>query len=202
MRTFLSSALPCGAILLAAAITATAQDLVVNGDFERDLSGWLIDPAVAPAPVWDAVDIDALAGSGAALVRNTSAEASNRVYPLEQCIPLSGPGPYRIVAHGYIPSGQGGGKLVVSYWFSLDNPDCPQWQGSQAGGGNFIATVGGWGRYEQTIAADLPSPAPPHAMIKISLGVEKEAAGGEFLGYFDAVSVLGDSIFADGFERP
>lgn len=195
MRTFALSAL-----LLAVARTTIAQNLLVNGDFDSDLSGWLIDPAITPIPIWNDVDIDDLAGSGAARLGNTSSEASNRIYPLEQCIPLTQPGPYRIVAHGYIPPGQGSGKLVVSYWLSLDNPDCPQWQGAHAVGGNYITMVGGWGRYEQAIPLAMPSPLPPDARIKISLGVEKDAAGGDFFGYFDAVSVLGDWIFADGFD--
>lgn len=192
---------PC-AVLVAASGVASAQNLVVNGDFDEDLSGWLVDPAAAPAPAWVAVDVDGLAASGAARLANASAEASARLYPLEQCIRLTRPGPYRIVARGSIPPGQGGGRLVVSYWFSLDNPDCPQWQGAQASGGNYIATVGSWGRYEQAIAADLPSPIPPDAMIKISLGIEKDAAGGEFFGYVDAVAVVGDPVFADGFDDP
>lgn len=197
MRAFLLCA-----TLLVAAPAATAQNLVVNGDFDSDLSGWLIDPAATPAPIWEDVDIDDPAGSGAVRVSNTSSEAMNRIYPLEQCIRLTEPGQYRILVHGYIPPGQGGGKLVASYWLSLDNPDCPQWQGSQEGGGNFIATVGGWGQYERVTGIVLPSPVPPNAMIKISLGIEKEAAGGSFYGFFDAVSVsaLGDSIFEDGFD--
>lgn len=197
MRLFVSCA-----ILLAAADTAAAQNLLVNGEFDSDLSGWLIDAAAAPAPAWETFDIADPARSGAVRVGNASPEAANRLYPLEQCIALTVPGPYRIVARGYIPPGQGGGKLVVSYWLSLDNPDCPQWQGSQSGGGNYITTIGGWGRYEQSVAATMPSPIPPNARIKISLGVEKDAAGGEFFGYFDAVSVSGDAVFADGFEQP
>ncbi|MBO9664339.1 hypothetical protein [Dokdonella sp.] len=197
MRVFVSCA-----ILLAFAGTATAQNLLVNGEFDSDLSGWLIDAAASPAPVWEGFDVDDPARSGAVRVGNASPEAMNRLYPLEQCIALTAPGPYRIVARGYIPPGQGAGKLVVSYWLSLDNPDCPQWQGSQSGGGNYITTIGGWGRYEQSITATMPSPIPPNARIKISLGVEKDAAGGEFFGYFDAISVFGDAVFADGFDTP
>lgn len=194
--------LPRAILLFAAAGSATAQSLLVNGDFDRDLSGWLIDASVSPAPIWAGFDIADPERSGSARVSNTSSEAAARIYPLEQCIALTVPGPFRIVAHGYIPPGQGAGKLVVSYWLSADNPDCPQWQGAQAAGGNFLTTIGGWGRYEQSIAATLPSPLPPNARIKIFLGVEKEAAGGEFFGYFDALSVFGDAIFSDGFDRP
>jgi hypothetical protein len=192
----------CVVLLLATADPAAAQSLLVNGDFDNDLSGWLVDASVSPMPVWSAFDIAAPERSGSVLVSNTSPDAAVRIYPLEQCIALTAAGPYRIVAHGYIPPGQAAGRLVVSYWLSSDNPDCPLWQGAQAAGGNFLTTIGGWGRYAQSIDAALPSPLPPNARIKIFLGVEKDAAGGEFFGYFDALSVVGDAIFSDGFDRP
>ncbi len=189
--------LPCIPLCLAAA-GAAAQSIVVNGDFDTGLAGWLVDPAVTP-PQW--VDFDIGAGtSGSVRLDNDSADALDRIYPLEQCMALPWPGLYRIVAHGFIPPGQGGGKLVVSYWLSSDNPDCPMLQGVQAAGGQFITTIDGWGRYEHWIGTSVSSPVPPNARIKIMLGIEKDAAGGSFHGYIDAVSVVGDRVLADGFD--
>jgi len=175
-----------------------AQNLVVNGDFDTDLSGWLIDPLVTQ-PTWTNFDIGS-AASGSARLSNSSTTEFDRIYPLEQCIALTQAGRYGIVAHGFIPPGQAGGKLVVSYWLSLNNPDCPVFQGVQASGGQFITTIGAWERFEQWLSVEVPDPVPANARIKISLGIEKDNAGGILYGYFDAISVVADAVFASGFD--
>lgn len=179
---------------------APAQNLLVNGDFDADLSGWSVDP-LAPVPSWEDIDIDDWAGSGAVRVTNTAAEPLGRIFPLEQCVPLTEPGRYRVIAHGYIPSGQEGGKLVVNYGLALNATDCSMSNGVQAAGGAFITTIDGWGRYDILIGTLLQSPLPPNAMLKVRLGIEKNAAGGSFHGFFDAVVALRDPlIFRSDFE--
>ena len=190
--------IPLMLVLCLASASAGAQNLALNGDFDTDLSGWLIDPLVTQ-PTWANFDIGS-AASGSARLDNSSATALDRIYPLEQCIALTQPGRYGIVAHGFIPPGQAGGKLVVSYWLSLNNPDCPLFQGVQAAGGQFITTINAWGRFEQWLTVEVPSPVPANARIKISLGIEKDNARGTFHGYFDAISVVADSVFASGFD--
>lgn len=179
---------------------AAAQNLLVNGQFDADLTGWSIVPVASP-PIWDDVDIDDWIGSGGARVTNTSPDALNRIFPLEQCIRPTASGRYRVIAHGYIPSGQDGGKLVVNYSLSFSATDCTLAQGAHASGGEFLTTIDGWGRYDKLIPLPLSSPVPADAMLRVRLGVEKDNAGGSFHGFFDAVQILRDPvIFSGDFE--
>lgn len=199
-RILRSSLIACCLIACCGPGPSQAQNLLVNGGFDVDLSGWSFDP-LAPAPFWEDIDIDDLPGSGAVRVTNEAAEPLARIFPLEQCVHISAPGLYRVIAHGYIPSGQGGGKLVVNFALALNATDCSMPEGVQAVGGQFLTTIDGWGRYDVLVGTRVTSPVPPNAMMKVRLGIEKDAAGGSFHGFFDAVTILREPvIFRSDFE--
>ncbi len=182
-----------GALSIAASLplAAATGNFVVNGDFDTDLSGW--QQSGSPPPTWAALDHIGVLTSGSALLENDAADASMRLYPLTQCI-TPPPGTYVATVHGYIASGQTSGRLVFSY-SAFHGANCTGTFGDI--GGQFLAQVGTW----QTQTATFRIFNLPGASVQISLGIEKDAAGGALQGYFDAI-VLDDHLFADGFEGP
>lgn len=186
---------PAILLMLLVAGPVAAQNLVVNGGFDHDLSGWLIDGSLT-APAWSPLDKDGRRGSGSLHLRHTPADGPGRIFPLVQCIPLRKPGRYRISGHGHIPPDQGGGHLVVGFWLSFDNPGCPRFQGVEKIGGHFLVSTGGWTRFDELIELALPRPVPRNAMLRISLGIDRRAGSPLFEGYFDAISITPDLIFA------
>ncbi len=177
-------------IIAAAPLAATEQNFVVNGDFDTDISGW--QQSTLPLPTWAALDYRADGNSGSALIENDSADADVRLYPLTLCItpPL---GTYVLSVRGYIAPGQTGGRLVLSYAI-YNGANCT---GSGGGsGGQFLTQIGVW--QSQSASAHLVGLA---TSVEISLGIEKDAAGGSLQGYFDAV-IFSDHLFADGFDGP
>jgi hypothetical protein len=131
--------------------------------------------------------------SGFALLENDAADVSTRLYPLTQCI-TPPPGTYVATVQGYIASGQTSGRLVFSYT-AFHGANCTGTLGDI--GGQFLAQIGTW----QTQTAKFRIFNLPGASVLLSLGIEKDDAGGTLQGYFDAV-VLDDHLFADGFGGP
>lgn len=184
--------LPCILGWLLFASHADAQNLLANGDFDTDLSEWMVSGS--PTPMWTPTDYAGNAGSGSALIGNADAAANVRLFPLRRCVVLT-PGPYLLSAHGLIDSGQSAGRLVLSYSLR-SNTDCSG--GVYAGGGVFVQGDGSW-RAEQIplIAMNLPANS-----LEIILGIEKDPAGGTLQGYFDGIELRDDRIFVDGFDGP
>lgn len=181
-----------------AATAARAQNLVVNGDFAANLNGWSFPDAT---PAWAAFDVDALPGSGSAYFANTQSGTNTRPYVLRQCISIARKGAYIFGASGYTPNAQpSSGNLVGSYFSDLHNSDCSG--GYTAAGGFFMSGVGQWKSYSTSTAQNpaLIVSLNPAASILIELGVDKPTAGGSFGGYFDAVYLIRDTLFQDGFE--
>ena len=197
-RSFLSA---FAALILCAATMATAraQNLVTNGNFDNDLAAWDFPDAT---PTWTAFDSAGAAGSGSAYFVNTQAAAGARQLVLRQCIQVTQTGAYVFGVAGYTPSGQAStGNLVGSYSVDLHHADCSG--GWNTLGGFYMPSLDAWTEY----ATDRPSnPAMlvqslnPQASIAVELSVEKTPAGGSFGGYFDAISLIRDTLFLDGFE--
>ncbi|MGA9335114.1 MAG: hypothetical protein WBV39_12615 [Rudaea sp.] len=184
------------ALVLALPTVSTAQNLLVNGDFATDLSGWQFPDAT---PTWSSFDADGAIGSGSAHGTNAQAGADARVFVLRQCVPISQPGLYVFGASGYTPSGQVAGDLVANYFVTL-NSDCSG-DTTVNTGGFFLPGVDQWQAYTSGTLLNIPPQSPFPAMaIRISLGVDKSPAGGSFAGYFDNVFLIRDPIFSDGFE--
>lgn len=195
------SAIAKASALLAVALCAgaSAQNLLSNGDFDNGamLSGWQFPDAT---PVWSSFDVNASASSGSAFGTNAQVDAGTRAFVLRQCVSISQSGLYVLGASGYTPTGQGSGNLVANAT-ALTSADC---SGTSAifTGGFFIPSVGQWQSFTSGTALVVPSPFTPPLSIQVSLGIDKDAAGGSFSGYFDRLFLVRDAIFADGFEAP
>jgi len=187
-RTFLLLA------LLAAGAASHGQEVIVNGDFDSDLSGWTTFGA--PAPIWASFD-QAGAPSGSALLSNTAAGPDEHLVRLSQCFVPSRPGRYQFSAHGYIPAGQASGRLfVVAVIYS--GGGCT---GPGGGPGAYLpATIGAWVQQTGLIEVSTDEIALPVSM-SLSLGIEKTPAGGSIEAYVDAARLIYDPVFADGFEQ-
>jgi hypothetical protein len=181
--------------LLAVSSTGIAQQLIVNGDFDSDLSGWNV--SVAPGTTWSPFDY-AGASSGSALFTNDVSTADTSITHLTQCVVLAKPGRYDVFANGYLPAGQSSGKLYVDTILYLGT-EC---QGPGGGPGFFLpATIGAWSQGNTSIDVDALD-VLSGVSIQVRVGIHKTPAGGSIQGYLDAVRVIYDSVFVDGFEPP
>jgi len=178
---------------------SVAQNLLANGDFDTDLSGWNT-PEVTPT--WSSFDVDGAAASGSAYFVNTQADAGVRQAVIAQCIVITQPGAYIFGGSAYTPTGQAStGYLVGGYLVDLHHSDCSG--GWSATGGFFMQSLGAWTHYATTGGFYQPLivySLNPEASIFIEFSIEKTEAGGSFGGYFDAAYLIRDTVFIDGFD--
>jgi hypothetical protein len=171
------------------AIAGTAG--VFNGEFDADLNGWTL--AGPPFAGWSMFDYQGNALSGSADLFNDAGQGGVRLYPLRQCVNLPASGSYRLEAQGYLPAGHPAGRLVISL-SGHAAADCSG--GSNLGAGFFLNSNGNW-QYGSIVFTIEPG----FNYVEVSLGIEKDAAGGNLLGNIDAVRfVYRELIFANGFE--
>jgi len=179
--------------------TACAQNLLANGDFDTDFSGW-DTPEVMPA--WSSFDADGSPSSGSVWFANTQAGTSVRQAVVSQCIPITETGAYIFGGAAYTPANQAStGYLVGGYLVDLHHADCSG--GYSAMGGFFMTSLGQWTHYATTGGFYQPLIVPslnPEASILIQFAVEKNDAGGSFGGYFDDAYLIRDTVFVDGFD--
>jgi hypothetical protein len=175
---------------------AAAENLIVNGTFDSDLSGW--QNLGAGLVEWSPLDFPVDGDSGSALLGNNAAAAGTRLTVLRQCLQVATPShAYRLGAAGLHPSGQGGGRLLFSYGFR-STPDCSG--GAFVLGGLFFAVTDVWNVQQAFVIRDRPVPAG--SSIEFLVSIEKDAAGGLFLGHVDAVHVTVDGLLLARFEPP
>lgn len=193
MMMYLRSFAVCGFLLTT---SASGQNLLTNGQFDADLSGWTFPDAT---PIWSAFDVNGAANSGSAFGTNAQAAAGARVLVLRQCVLVTQPGFYALAASAFTPAGQVDGGLIFSYRARRNSPAC-------SGGifnafGNYMPSVGQWQRYTSGTFLQIPAPLAPDTTVEVLLGIDKTPAGGSFSGYFDDVTLVFDPpIFANGFE--
>ena len=189
-----NASLAMSAFLFAMALASTAQAgtaVVVNGNFDTSLLGW--DLSGTPAPTWSMLDYQNNPGSGSALLSNAEAQAGARLYPLRQCVSLATAGSHAIEADGFLPAGHAGGRLVVSF-ATRAVADCSG--GANSLGGYFVQSNGSWVHGSMDFVVN-----PPFTYLDVTLGIEKDGAGGLLSGNLDAVQVIDrERIFAHGFE--
>lgn len=191
-------------ILLVGAFASTthavnAQNLLVNGDFDADFSGW---DTPELTPTWASLDADGLNTSGSVWFANTQAGASVRQVVISQCIPITQTGAYLFGGAAYTPTAQAStGYLFGNYAVDAHHADCSG--GYSAVGGLFMTSLGQWTHYATTGGFYPPLIVPslnPQASILIQFAVEKTEAGGSFGGYFDDAYLIRDTVFMDGFD--
>jgi len=180
--------------LLAVSSTGGAQQLLANGDFDSDLSGWTVSDA--PGTAWAAFDY-AGASSGSALFTNDMTTAGGATINLTQCVVLAKAGRYVVSANGFLPAGQAPGNLYVNPILHIPTTTC---QGLGGAHGFLLpATIGSWSQESTSIEID-DIDALAGASLEVRMGIQKTPADGSIQGYIDAVRVIYDPVFVDGFE--
>jgi hypothetical protein len=181
----------CVLLLTLVAQPSSAQNLVINGSFDQDVSAWgNPDP---PAATWSSPDANGSATSGSAQLLNNSAAAGTRLYVLRQCFVITQSGLYRVEVAGLVSSQTASGRLVVSQ-INRTSADCSG--GFSGSGGYFIQTGAAWQRTQ----FELPNLVVAGGSIELLIGIEKDAAGGNFVGNVDDVKLVLIRLFANGFE--
>ncbi len=180
-----SLALAVGALSISLAVApAWADELVTNGGFATDLSGWKAFTDANRGAAWSPVDAEGSGSSGSAELTNTATDGGIAETPMFQCAPVQAGEVYRVSAKLRVKSGQArtGKANWAVIWYP--NTDCF---------GNSL---------EYDIVGDVTAPgswvqiqddytAPPGALgARIVPGMIKSQAGGTFTAYFDDVSIL------------
>lgn len=180
---------------LVAALPAAAQgNLIVNGSFDSDVSGWNLGNALSGYLEWSPADADGSAESGSARVVNTDTAAF--VITLYQCVPATEDLRYDLATTLYIPPGQAwpGYAYMRVAWSTA--ADC---NGSWLAvlDHTIMTTTGTW---ETQSLTDVVPPATTQGA-QVEVLVFKSVAGGQFEVLVDNASVVGEApLFSDGFE--
>jgi hypothetical protein len=185
----------CILLTLALPAAASAQNLLINGDFSAALNGWQFPDAT---PMLSPFDVNGAPNSGSAFGTNSEATAGARVYVLRQCIPITQPGLYVLGVSAFTPTGQVDGNLLFTAIARANAPNCSGGFFNESG--LFLPSIGQWQRYTSGTFLQIPAPLSPDTTIEVLLGIDKTPAGGSFSGYFDAVSLAADVIYQNGFE--
>ena len=173
---------------------AWGENLVVNPEFDTDVSGWTPEPEVSIA--WSAIDASLDPGSGSAEVTNSVAGPRNG-RGMNQCLNLvvvEG-AVYDFGGKALIPDGQArtGSAQVGLRW--LAGPGCT---GSTVGSQprRETATLGAW---VDLSATEQIAPAGAVSVLFLAFPSKVEA-GGSLVAHFDDLYFRPAVLFADGFE--
>ena len=179
----MSSVMPCRTALLCtlaaafAAPTARAQNMLSNGAFDTDISGWQAGFASASAPEWSPDDCCGSAGSGSArlLVGGLSA------YFVSECIVVAPSTSYdfafrmRALQNSILFFTGAGGSID---WYSSSACEALE---SSSSGGLFVSTPVDWSEFGATFVS------PPTAQAaRVVLGGSGALSSGVD-AYFDNV---------------
>lgn len=171
-------------------LTASAQNLALNGGFDAGLAGWRATGEGTAAPSTE--DIVGDPGSGSVRLGNAQPDAGTQVVPLDQCIPMLVPGTYEIGGSARVDPAQVPGRAVIGVAL-YDGLACDG--ALRAVAGRFIPRAATF----TPVAFEFT--AANGGSLLLRLGVDKPGAGGSLEVNIDAVSVVRTPlVFADGFE--
>lgn len=186
--------------LLAASSCLQAQpNLLVNPGFDVDLDGWEI--AFGRPAVWDVEDVLSASDSGSALLTNVEPFAGGFLTILRQCVPIPGPGSYRIA--GWVRNlpdqpVPGSASIIAQ---PARFADCTGGFANSFGTQAVTSTT--WQYREAAFAVS--HDVVPYAAIQVSLAVLKaQAVATPRSAWFDEIELVSleplDPIFANDFE--
>lgn len=176
-------------------LTSMAENLLLNPEFDADLSGWTLDGAATPT--FDPLDVDDSPLSGSAQITNAELTSSSEVVALSQCFETPLPGPYALALSGFIPSGQATSGSVIVRSSRFVGPACVG--GLNGTSGYFVATsstTDSWRNVLEMITVN-----PSTQSISFEIGIRKTEDIGSFIAHVDAaLLLLDDNVFEDSFE--
>jgi hypothetical protein len=164
-----------------AAATASAQNVVGNGEFDADLSGWT--QGGLSVQTWQALDWHGNPGSGSVRVANDFTVA-NVATGSSQCIVLSTPGTYELRGAIRFPSGQtetGSATVQVARY---SNATCTNPPVLSTNGQIVQSTT--TDTWVDTFNTSVSIPAGTQS-VKVVLSVQKVQANGSLAALFDGI---------------
>ncbi len=164
-------------VALAASAPARAVNLLVNPDFDSDLSGW------TEAGAWSADDFAGDPGSGS--LRLLDSLASNTVLARQCVSPATTGERFNASAQARVAPGQSAGavRFAVVFW---DTIDCSAPSDTDAVGYNQSASAPATGTWVDLGLFDLAAPALTQA-VELQLVISTGSGGGSLEGYYDHV---------------
>ena len=160
------------AALAAVTVPAAAQNLLQNGRFDVDTSGWVVAQGHPGTIARNPADRGGFTGSGSLELTHQGANPSQTTVLLGECI-AAAPGSYTLRAFSLVPAGQARTGSLLSGLYVFGGPNCSSGQLAQlVGPGNDTAGV--WRALE--LQATLP-PGTTH--VRPVFGLIKNEAGGE-----------------------
>lgn len=188
--------------LACAATGVSAQpNLLANPGFDADLGGWEI--AFDRPAAWSPDDLLGDPQSGAALVTHDEPLAGGFLTILRQCVPIDGPGDFRIA--GWVRNlpdqgVPGSAAIVVA---PVRHADCTG--GAGTANGTQAVSASNWQYRETTFSVSHDTVA--YQAVEVRLAVLKaQAVVTPRAALFDEVELVSlapvDAVFADGFDTP
>lgn len=167
----------------AAAGPARGAELLVNGSFDTNLSGWVVLTDSGKTASWSPLDADGSPSSGSAEAVNRHPMGSILETPVAQCTRVEDELAYRISAEIRVPPGQ---PAQGEAWLILG------WYPNDACVGDYLADTlvakvsspGAW----VPVAQEVVSPDGADS-VRVWLGVVKFETGETFRAQFDEVSL-------------
>lgn len=172
-----------GLVLWVAAGPVSGAELLVNGTFDTDLSGWTVLSDLEQTAHWSSVDAAGSTSSGSVEVVNRHPGGGFLEFPMAQCVPVDDGKGYRASAKiriGFGQPTQGDARLILGWY---PNTACM---------GDFLASdvvgqvsaLGSW----LPVSAQVVAPNDAESVM-VWLAALKVEVGGSFRAYFDDVSV-------------
>lgn len=184
-----------GLLLVAAIPRVEGQNLIENGDFDTDVSGWR--PLGTDLSIgWSPSDYADSPGSGSLLGTNASPAVAN--YDTDHCVDSISEGKhYTFSGWVKVPSGQTASGVTRLYWWWRSGPSCGGIQ-TLAQSTPYVSEADEW----TTISP--PSEAAPEGTMSAQIVLttfKTSATPGTFQVFFDGLDFrVTGSIFIDGFE--
>ncbi len=179
----------CVVLLMLVPTVVAAGNLLVNRDFDVDLSGWV------SIGTWDPADGTCLPASGSVQWTNAAPSTAGSMF-VYQCVdlPAGGPPALEVRAWFWIPTGQTGtGYAQLGVW-RYDGPGCVGTPVSSFA--QQFDVVGPW------MESVLPIPADRLVAGWVRVWAANQKVGaGDFQTYADHLWFGPPLVFEDGFEH-
>ena len=179
-------------LLWVGAGAASAENILVNGDFDDDLSGWTCEGPPAEL-AWTPEDGSGRSSSGSLRVINRDAVDNNTAASCRRCLAVNGPATYSLGGRGRVPAGQGQGATPRISALLFASGDCSGDLIDGATNSSDPLPPGGW-RDLQGESLTVP---PGAASVRFDAGLRKHGNGGEVLGYLDELELCRDGACGD-----
>lgn len=183
-------------ILIVTSMPVISQNLLINGDFDSDLTGWVIADGLPDSRgTWVNEDVDEIPESGSVELINVGEGNNGLRRTLLQCVPAEPEALYLVEAWGKAPADEpgNGGATVVALVFAT--PDC-------SGPISALYTsvgIDNSGAWEPISGTYQTFSSTQSVLIGLAIG-KRTGFSDDVSARIDAVTVVPDKIIGSDFE--